>query len=484
MKSNMHRAQLRFFFTLVRGAGWPVLRLTLLLLLPLGSWQLALPATLADPATTQTVTLPVTDGYDTKLRKRLSEDGKVYTVQASDDDYWETDASYFTAFQFRGDIPAEATIHAVRLVIQHHEEEGITGNALRWDIGGGALQNPAVLASQRPNVLKGDRKEQRVEWDVTAWLNTSALVNDLKFVIRNEDHKGKKTRLNYLFAVVAYTIGDDPTATPTNTATQTATETPDPTATTTPTAVTTATPTTTSTNSPTPTSTASPTQAAPATMSPTATSTETPVPTAPPSATATPTEPATPGSPPITATATPAPTPANAELSITKRDFLFHDADADNVVSPGDVLFYEIKIVNSGAGTAPEMRLEDQPDSNTRLISGSVQAIGGTIIQGNGADDSYVIMSVDPLPSGATAAISFRVSVDPASGATHLQNQAWVSLVDEDGQPTGQAPLASDDPATDTPNDPTLTPLGESLLIQESILFLPFIQSSGADYEG
>jgi uncharacterized repeat protein (TIGR01451 family) len=467
MKTNMHRAQLRFSSPPSSPYGpssvWQTVACALLLVLPvIGAWQLNTPVALADP-TTLTITLPVTDGYDSKLRKRLSEDGKVYTVQASDDDYWETDARHFTAFQFQATIPAQATIHAVRLSIQHHEEKDMTGNALRWQIGQGTLQNPTVLASQRAHVLAGEDKEQRVEWDVTRWINTPALLNDLKFVIRNEDRKGKKTRLNHLFVVVVYATAEDPTATITATATPTDTETPEPTATTTPTA--TATATATATNSPTP----------PATAPPPATPTDLPATPESPTATAT----ATPETdPPPTPATTPSPAmpPADANLTITKSDFHYDDADGDAVVSPGDILFYEIRIVNRGVGTIPALRLEDQPDVNTPLIPGSVQVIGGAIVTGNGAEDNQVVVNIDPLVGGAAAAVSFRVRVEPAPGVTHVQNQAWVSFVDGAGEPTGQPPLPSDDPATAAPHDPTITPLGAAGATLESIFFLPLIQ--------
>jgi uncharacterized repeat protein (TIGR01451 family) len=480
-KTNMHRPRLRLFSARAPRIGWSVLAYMLAFLLPVvSSWQLSPPAARADPAA-ETVTLTVTDGYDSKLRKRLSQDGKVYTVQASDDDYWETDAGYFTVFQFQPDIPGEANLHAVRLFIQHHEEKDMKKDSLSWQVGAGELQNPTVLASQRAQVLAGEGKEQRVEWDVTRWINTPALVNDLKFVIYNEDRKGKKTRLNHLFMRVVYSTGQDPTATNTATATQTATETPEPTATLIPTAIDTAIATATATNSPTltptPTASATPTTTPTDALQPTATSTEPPEPAPPDDPTATATMTPESDQPPApTVTPSPDMPPAAADLTITKSDFLFDDVDGDDVVSPGDILFYEIKIVNSGASGASALRLEDQPDANSPLIPGTVQAIGGVVVTGNGADDGQVVVTIESLAVGASAVVSFRVRVEPMLGVSHVQNQAWVNFVDEAGEPTGLAPLASDDPATATPNDPTVTPLGAAGATLESIFFLPLIQ--------
>jgi hypothetical protein len=193
----------------------------------------------------QTATLAVTDGYDSKLRKRLSQDGKVYTVQASDDERWETDAEHFTAFQFTNPLPAGAVIQSVRVMIEHHEENGFSNGALRWEVGIGDLRNPVPLIGQSPPVLHGKGAEARVEWNVTPFLSTAALVSDLKFVVRNNDSKGKKTRTDHVFVVVTYTSAPTSTSTPTPTNTPTVT----------PTATATVNPTSTPESTPTPTST-------------------------------------------------------------------------------------------------------------------------------------------------------------------------------------------------------------------------------------
>jgi hypothetical protein len=175
----------------------------------------------------QTATLSVTDGYDTKLGKRLSQDGKVYTVQSSDDERWETDAEHFTAFQFTSPLPAGVVIQSVRVMIEHHEENDFGNGALRWEVGIGDLRNPIALIGQSPPILRGKGAEARVEWNVTPFLSTAALVNDLKFVARNNDPRGKKTKTDHLFVVVTYTSVPTPTATttPTNTPTVTPTAT-------------------------------------------------------------------------------------------------------------------------------------------------------------------------------------------------------------------------------------------------------------------
>jgi hypothetical protein len=149
-------------------------------------------------------TLKATDGYDTKLKKTLSQDGKVYTITRSDNEWWEVEAGNFTAFKFQNTLPTNATIQSVKVYVEHHEEQDIGRNPLVWQVGGGSLNNPTISGSFTPPVLKGEASEKTVEWDVTQWINTPAKINDLKLVIRNNDTAGKKSRIDRVYVVVTY----------------------------------------------------------------------------------------------------------------------------------------------------------------------------------------------------------------------------------------------------------------------------------------
>src|SRR4030095_15182749 len=92
-------------------------------------------------------------------------------------------------------------------------------------------------------------------------------------------------------------------------------------------------------------------------------------------------------------------------LVVTKRDFLYADADNDNLVSAGDRLFYVITVLNNGLGTAPPLRLHDSPDPHTNLIPGSVRVIGGVVTQGNQPGDTQVLVEISPLRSGTNAVL-------------------------------------------------------------------------------
>lgn len=243
----------------------------------------------------------------------------------------------------------------------------------------------------------------------------------------------------------------------------------------TPTPMPTATPTLTPTPPvpPAPTATGTPTVVNP----PPATPTFTPTATFTPSATAT-TKPSAP------ATSTPTPTfiptatalPGKAELSVTKKDFLFNDADGNNVVSPNDKLLYVITIVNRGQSAAQQIHVEDTVDPNTLLVAGSVRTDLGSVTKGNGANDSRMVVDIDSLAAGATATLSLQVSIKPSVTGPQIQNQAIATFANGSAGATGQTVVLSDDPDSNSPLDATKTPLYQDLPALNAKVFLPVIQ--------
>jgi uncharacterized repeat protein (TIGR01451 family) len=120
--------------------------------------------------------------------------------------------------------------------------------------------------------------------------------------------------------------------------------------------------------------------------------------------------------------------------------------------SPGDTLLYQITIANSGNTAATGVTFSDIPDPNTALVVGSVQTNLGAVTSGNTAGDTSVGVNIGTLPSGASATISFRVTIDTPlpAGVTQISNQGTVSAAGVPGMPT-------DDPGTPTGGDPTST---------------------------
>jgi len=146
------------------------------------------------------VTLNVTDGWDSKNRKTLVQDGKLSFVTASDNTWFEVEANQFLSLQFRG-LGRPGTIQSAKVYVEHHEELGFPASALVLQVGGGALTDPFVAEDETPPVLANDGT---FEWDVTSWARNATRVNDLKLVLRNDDPDGKKIRLDRAYLVVTY----------------------------------------------------------------------------------------------------------------------------------------------------------------------------------------------------------------------------------------------------------------------------------------
>jgi uncharacterized repeat protein (TIGR01451 family) len=232
------------------------------------------------------------------------------------------------------------------------------------------------------------------------------------------------------------------------------------------------------TGTPTNTSTPTPTGTLVAPPPATATSTPTPTPTATfiPGTTPTPTATFIPGTTPTpTPTATLA--PGSAQLTVSNTDFLFTDADSDDHISAGDTLLYAISIQNTGDSAALQVRLEDEPDPNTTLITGSVRTNKGSVTEGNAPGDKRVVIIIDRLESGASATMSLQVTINQPISVAELHNQARITFIQSEN-PGGQATVMSDDPDTPALSDATLTEIDANLM-QRAKLFLPLVQNIG-----
>lgn len=222
------------------------------------------------------------------------------------------------------------------------------------------------------------------------------------------------------------------------------------------------------TATPTATVTPTPTVIALPTLTPSATATSVNTPTATQTALPTPSMTAPPSHTP---TATP--TLTAGQLHLTKIDLLANDADANNVVSPGDTLLYVIVARNPGAVAVEQLQLIDTLDANTSLVVGSVQTDVGTVRQGNNPGDSTVAVDLVTLAPGAGATISLQAIVKAGLGVTHLQNQASATFLNPASDSSGQTVVISDDPDTEAHLDTTMTPLNANLSASAHRLFLP-----------
>jgi uncharacterized repeat protein (TIGR01451 family) len=138
-----------------------------------------------------------------------------------------------------------------------------------------------------------------------------------------------------------------------------------------------------------------------------------------------------------------------SELSAIKSAKLAVDGDGDGAAGPGDRLAYRIRVANAGSGDATAVVVRDPIPPHTTLVAGSV-----TISHGSVVSTDPIEVAIPVLAAGATAEVSFAVDLDPVfpEGVTAVANQA---TVDADGV----AGFVSDDPSTQQPADPTVTPV-------------------------
>lgn len=148
------------------------------------------------------------------------------------------------------------------------------------------------------------------------------------------------------------------------------------------------------------------------------------------------------------------------DLQHTKTDELlidlFEDPGDEGKVSPGDTLRYTIEIRNEGNGAAQNVILQDIPDPNTRLLTGTVTTSRGSVLTGNRTDDEIVTVLLGDLGIGATATVQFDVLVVPGTGTTLVRNQASLAHTPLNN-PGGTSISGSDDPSTPFLGDPTDT---------------------------
>ena len=162
------------------------------------------------------------------------------------------------------------------------------------------------------------------------------------------------------------------------------------------------------------------------------------------------------------------PEAANAQLDLPKLTArktvaLVLDADGSGGASPGDTLRYTITLTNGGTSGLTNVAVTDTPDANTNLLVGSVTpaAAGATVLRGNTAGDTDVLVSFASIGSGANASVTFDVTI-PATlltGVTQLSNQATVTSNE-------LAPVLTDDPTVGGNQDPTVTPVSASADLQ------------------
>lgn len=162
----------------------------------------------------QSITLSVNDGWDSHFADHLSMLEQLETVTTSDDNRWQIVPNAFTAFEFDKLVPAQAQIQSVQVWIEHAEDEGFVDGALQWEVGIGSPEQPTILHVDPASLAVGLDHEEVAMWDVTAWVNTPAQINDLKVLIYNTD-LAQSAWLDQIYVIVTYISDVAPPATAT-----------------------------------------------------------------------------------------------------------------------------------------------------------------------------------------------------------------------------------------------------------------------------
>lgn len=151
-------------------------------------------------------------------------------------------------------------------------------------------------------------------------------------------------------------------------------------------------------------------------------------------------------------------TPLDLDFALTfeKDDLLADDADSNGIASPGDTIRYTILISSSVEANAPiaDLVLNDNPSPATTLVTGSVTTTLGTIVSGNGVNDTIVQLELGDFSIGEVVTVTFDTLVKSPIPAnlTRVVNQAFLV---GDNLPL----LASNDPRTTAAGDATVTTL-------------------------
>ncbi len=139
-------------------------------------------------------------------------------------------------------------------------------------------------------------------------------------------------------------------------------------------------------------------------------------------------------------------------IGVTMSDALGTDVNGDGVLNPGDSIVYTVKVNNTGNQSADALVFAAAIDSHTNLITDSVRTNAGKVVTGNAPNDTTVLVQLNTLAAGGVTTLTFEVQLP----ATAVRPESGV--ISAAGVLTfGESMLATDDPDTTAPLDPTRT---------------------------
>ncbi len=127
------------------------------------------------------------------------------------------------------------------------------------------------------------------------------------------------------------------------------------------------------------------------------------------------------------------------DLSQSRKTYALEDRNGDGRPSPGDVLQYQISVVNIGTSLANNVVVEDPIPDHTAYVPGSITVNGRPMTDAAGDDDAEFVVvppakivartaRVGTAPDDNRAEITFKVSIDTEITApTPVVNQATIA---------------------------------------------------------
>lgn len=145
------------------------------------------------------------------------------------------------------------------------------------------------------------------------------------------------------------------------------------------------------------------------------------------------------------------------QLFVFNRVELSIDADADQRISKGDTVAYDVRTVNRGHGPADQVQLYSRIEHGLQLDIDSVQAFSGTVTAGLEPGESTLQADLATVAAGETKRFTFEAVVTAASGnALRRINNQSVAVADN------HAAVLSDNPNTITQGDATSIDLADA----------------------
>jgi uncharacterized repeat protein (TIGR01451 family) len=141
----------------------------------------------------------------------------------------------------------------------------------------------------------------------------------------------------------------------------------------------------------------------------------------------------------------------NPRIEVVKQTMLSNDVNNNGNVDAGDTLLYRVVLNNFAVLPVLNVRLNDAPDSKTRIVIGSVRTSHGIVTSGNTIGDSTIGVRVGSMLHAEPVVITYHVRILNTATGT-IVNQATVTSDDGTSR--------SDDPRTAQLNDSTNVSIG------------------------